>query len=173
MKSIKIFAVILAFCLLFTSCSKADPATCSHEFGDWKITKKPDCYNTGEKVHKCKKCGTKETAVAEIAHDEEVIAEGLEPTCTEQGYTEIKSCKKCKATTQNKSLLPPLGHDFEITPLEQSTLLTHGTEKRNCKVCGHEEEGDAELINPEWLNMPVVYIEGDIENVNKSTAIKH
>ncbi len=168
MKIIKLFAILLAICMFFTSCANGDPATCTHEFGDWKITKKPDCYNTGEKVHKCKKCGTKETAVVEITHDEEVIAEGKAPTCTEGGYTEIKACKKCYKTTQNKSLIPALGHDFDVTPLEQSTLTKHGTEHRRCKLCGYEEEGKAELIKPEWINIPTVFVDGDIDGISKT-----
>ena len=67
----------------------------------------------------------------------EVIDEGKEATCTEEGLTEGKHCSVCNAVTVEQETIPALGHTEVVDQAVEPTCTEEGkTEGKHCSVCG-------------------------------------
>lgn len=141
------------------------------------------CYSKGmTEGKKCSSCGTyivqpKETYFAphtyddkydadcnvcnyirsnvECAHNNTVITEGYEATCTSSGLTNGSICKNCKEIIVEQQIIPVKDHieviDSAIAPTCQSIGLTEG---RHCSECN--------TITKEQTVIPVLpHVESD------------
>ena len=57
-----------------------------HSFGDWTVSKRPDCVTAGSEKHTCTRCGLSESrTLPATGHDYNAVI--TRPTCTAEGYT--------------------------------------------------------------------------------------
>lgn len=96
----------------------------------------PTCTEKGYTRYTCS-CGESydgdETAA--LGHNE-VIIEGIEATCTQQGKTEGKRCTVCNTVTQGQEIIEKKPHTEEIIKGVGATCTHEGlTEGKHCSVC--------------------------------------
>lgn len=70
-----------------------------HKYGEWKITEKADCKNTGKKQHSCLRCGYTETETVPITHDFETDWTVDRAATPETEGIMSRHCKNCDAVT--------------------------------------------------------------------------
>ncbi len=111
-----------------------------HSYGEWKVTKEATCTENGEETRTCA-CGHTETRVLQSeGHDYEATV--VEPTCTEQGYTEYV-CQTCGHSYRD-DFVDALGHSYgEWKVTKEATCTKNGEETRTC-ACGHTETREIE-----------------------------
>lgn len=69
---------------------KKTPAL-GHSWGDWEVDLEAGSYTDGIKHRTCTRCGEVETYAIPSAHHEHTMKKHVvQPTCTEQGYTEYR-----------------------------------------------------------------------------------
>ena len=109
-----------------------------HDYGEYKITKKPTCTAQGTETATCSRCNdTKTQSVAKIAHTE-VTVKAVAPTCTKQGKTAGKKCSACGKITVEQESVEALGHSlgkYEIT--KKPTCTAQGEEAAKCTRCSY------------------------------------
>ena len=86
-----------------------------HSYGEWVEISAPTCTEAGEQQRKCV-CGHSETRSVEALGHEEVIDEGLKPTCTEGGISDGKHCGRCGEILKEQVELPAAGHSYSTEP---------------------------------------------------------
>ena len=100
--------ICLGMLLLLTGCTGEAH---EHEFKA-TLSVLPTCTEEGVLHYACD-CGeVYDEAVPALGHEREVRA-GLEPTCTQAGYTEEMVCSRCGTVLLFKEELPALGHSYE------------------------------------------------------------
>ena len=110
-----------------------------HSFGEWLTTKNPTCTEKGMKVRYCD-CGEKLIgSIDATGHNEKVIL-GKEATCTEDGYTEEKSCLECGEMLSESSVVPMLEHNY-VSVVISPTCTKQGYTTYTCK-CGSNYVSD-------------------------------
>lgn len=110
----------------------------NHAYGDWKITKEPECKKTGSKERVCSECNR--------VNEVEIPATGIctykweitkQPTETEDGEQVLKCtmCGNVKATDVLEPLNPcAKGHDWtDYKVVTKATCATAGEQTRECK----------------------------------------
>ena len=123
-----------------TTTPEPDDPVHQHVFGEWVITKEPNCGTVGEKTAICS-CG--ETQVEEIrvsmahSYGEAVITE---PTCSAAG-TSVATCSVCGDTQE--SVIPATGnHTYgEAVVSTPATCTKEGETRTVCAVCGDTQTG--------------------------------
>ena len=114
-----------------------------HDYGEYKITKKPTCTAQGEETATCTRCtSTKTQSVARISHTE-VAVKAIAPTCTKQGKTAGKKCSVCGKTTVEQESIDALGHelgDYEIT--REPSCTAKGEKTAKCIRCAYTKTAD-------------------------------
>lgn len=110
---------------------------------DWQ-QKEADCVNAGWKTYVCE-CGeTKEEPIPALGHDYEATV--VDPTCTEQGYTE-HSCSRCGDTYQD-TFVDALEHD-EIEVIDSDATCTeYGWSHTECSRCHEQLTVSTKNISP-------------------------
>lgn len=93
-----------------------------------------DCLNFGWKHMQCKNCDTEYIVKYQSAlgHDQ-VKLDQIDPTCTETGLTEGKSCARCYWATI-REIIPATGHHNEAGDLLVDSCLNN-VEDRHCADC--------------------------------------
>ena len=82
----------------------------------------------------CEKCG--KTKGEALGHKKEYMDE-VEPTCTEEGYTEGVECSRCGKVFDGRDEIPALGHDIVRDPAVLPTASSDGlTAGSHCARCG-------------------------------------
>lgn len=109
------------------------------------------CIAKGYTVHRCN-CGYEYkdnfTGLAKHTYKYKTTKQ---PTCTIDGYKEF-ICSEC--ADSKREIIPATGHVFDKW-IEQSHPTCHqkGTAIRQCKICGHTEEKELDVLNHEWGNV--------------------
>ena len=134
----------------FTVKSNSSPATCSHSWGEWKVTKAPNCTQTGAKERTCSKCGEveKETLPKDAsAHNWGDWITTKAATCTEKG-TETRTCKLCSKTETRD--IKAKGHDWgDWETTKEPQVGVAGEETRICKNDpSHKETRPIDALDP-------------------------
>jgi|GEM_PF-6243717 len=106
-----------------------------HKYAE-EIIIEPGCVLSGRSRYECVYCShSYEAEVAPIGHNE-VIDEGLLPTCTASGLTEGSHFDRCGLVIKEQEVVEPVGHnveiDYGIIPTCVSTGLTEGS---HCTIC--------------------------------------
>ena len=150
-----------------------------HSYGDWTITTKPTCTDTGVKKQTCERCGDVITQIVEaLGHSYGDWTITTNPTCTDIGVkkqtcercgdvitqivealghiwedaicTSPKICSVCRVTEGES-----LGHTYgEWIVQKEATKDEDGLKIRICSICGDEEK--------QVINKLSTYSVGDI-----------
>ncbi|MCL2027534.1 MAG: InlB B-repeat-containing protein [Bacteroidales bacterium] len=112
-----------------------------HAWGNWVITP-ATCIAEGDSTRTCQRTccinitNTRPIAIDTNAHVWELYGEGQLPTCTEDGFGELK-CKLCDKISTGATI-PALGHDAGAwhTALA-ATCEDDGSEELRCTRCEH------------------------------------
>lgn len=113
------------------------------------VEQSPTCTQTGVKAHLqciwCKKLFTDEETPQEVTAEEleiemiphvEVVDEGVEATCTTNGWTAGKHCSVCLTYLKGRDMIPAKGHKIVTDKGVAATCTTEGkTEGKHCSVC--------------------------------------
>ncbi|MBQ6152027.1 MAG: leucine-rich repeat protein [Mogibacterium sp.] len=115
---------------------------CSHEWGDWIVTKEVSCTEDGSRYRICSKCGETENEVIPSEGHKVVVTEGHEATCTESGLTDGEKCSVCGEIFTEQTEIPALGHNnwSEWEVVTAATEDAEGLERRTCGRCGETED---------------------------------
>lgn len=133
---------VLIFTLVLASCDKIGEIFNKHEHEYTRVVTPPTCEEQGYTTHTCE-CGDSYVdGYVPVSH-ELVVHDAKEPTCTEVGYAEYFTCRKCGYTTYEE--IAALGHDYEEKVTRFPTTLHTGILSNICSECGdtHDEEIEA------------------------------
>ena len=133
-----------------TQCSywyqKEVPAL-GHDWSDWDVDLEATAYADGIKHRTCMRCGEVETyAIPGENHQHTMKKRVVEPTCTEQGYTEYYCVNKAGLPCGERYIVegsrtPALGHDYGgdsgAHTIVEPTCTTTGLVEYNCIYCGY------------------------------------
>ncbi len=123
------------------------PAT-AHDFTVEKVLVEATCQNSGLSVRVCSVCGAYQTKAGDVVAVEstpkvkcvaaEELANVVEATCTEKGYTGDAVCKWCGTV---------------LTKGEETEMAEHSFEKGVCTVCG--------AADPDYVANPFTDVSSD------------
>ena len=120
-----------------------------------KVLVEATCQHQGLNVYACSVCNTplmnKDGNIAyytakvdHVAADE--LANVVEATCTEAGYSGDQVCKWCGETLKNGEEVPALGHKTEVKDAKAATCTEAGyTGDEVCTVCGETVKKGTEI----------------------------
>ena len=127
-----------------------------HDFTVEKVLVEATCQDTGLSIRVCSVCGAYEldrsgapavevtAKVDHVAADE--LANVVEATCTEAGYSGDQVCKWCGETLKKGEEVPALGHATEIKDAKDATCTEAGyTGDEVCTVCGETVKKGEEI----------------------------
>ena len=106
-----------------------------HTFSEWTVVKQSSCDENGVEQRTCE-CGEIESRFIAKLNHEEVIDAAVSPTCTTTGLTEGKHCSTCDKVLQEQSVIPELGHFYDINEWQYIGDDGHA---HICDVCGKLE----------------------------------
>ena len=105
-----------------------------HSYGEWTVTKEATEKEKGSKEKVCSACN--DLVVEEIPvkeHEHKYKEKVVDPTCTENGYTEYK----CQCGDSYRDKETPAGHKEVVLEAKAVTCTEDGlTEGKKCSVCG-------------------------------------
>ena len=117
-----------------------------HEWSAWEVDLEAGSYTDGIKHRTCMRCGEVETyAIPSDHHQHTMEKHVVQPTCTEQGYTEYRCVNKAGLPCGEHYIVegsrtPALGHDYSgdsgIRTIVEPTCTTTGLKEYNCSRCG-------------------------------------
>ena len=133
---------------------KKTPAL-GHDWSDWDVLLEAGSKRDGIKQRTCMRCGEVETyAIPSDHHEHTMKKHVVQPTCTEQGYTEYRCINKAGLPCGERYIVegsrtPALGHDYSgdsgIRTIVEPTCTTSGLKEYNCSRCG---DTYTEIIDP-------------------------
>ncbi len=92
---------------------------CNHEYGESVITVAATCTAEGQSEKTCTLCGkVKTTTLEKLPHTEQYLS-AIDPTCTDNGYTDGVVCITCGETLRYQEEIPLLGHSFVDSACER------------------------------------------------------
>lgn len=108
-----------------------------HSFTNYVSDGNTTCLVDGTKTAHCDNgCGMKNTEVEKATGHEVVIDEAKEATCTEEGLTEGKHCKKCSFVIVAQEIIDAKNHNEAIKPEKEPTCTKTGlTQGIYCITC--------------------------------------
>ena len=124
-KIIILLATIIMLIVLLAACG------CTHDWGDWEVTRTPSCTQAGEETRRCLKDDThieKRTKNA-LGHDWGDWVVTLPETDTQHGQ-ETRVCKRDNTHFQTRILgtdviiYPPVGQNEQVQPNAQGYIVT-------------------------------------------------
>ena len=145
---IRIIAMALVLCMLFTSCKKPEPDPvvdpvaqgCQHTTTQLKNAVPATCTTpgyTGDKV--CTECGEtveKGAPITTLAHNTK-LRNTKAATCTAEGYSGDEVCKSCGTIVTKGSTIPVREHvEDEGMTTKVPTCIATGTKTYSCIGCG-------------------------------------
>ena len=136
------FVFILVFS--FASCDKIKSIFVKHEHSYVPTVTQPTCTEQGYTTYTCE-CGESyKDNFVDIKH-ELVIHEAREATCTESGWAEYFTCRKCPYSTYEE--IAPIGHDFEEKITRFPSTMYKGVISTICNTCGESTSKEMEAIS--------------------------
>ncbi len=111
----------------------------AHAYEDRVVVKEATCTSTGTLEYRCinEGCTAKKTeSLSKLSHTVEEV-EGVDATCTEQGYMAYKYCSVCDTTIVPKVTTSAKGHKRVTDKGYAATCTTAGeTDGSHCERCG-------------------------------------
>ena len=111
-------------------------------------------YNDTEHWSVCKDCGD-EIQGTKAAHDNNAVAPGKEPTCTEPGLTEEKSCSVCGKVVEPATTISAAGHSMKNIDTKAATCTEDGNkEYYECQVCSElywDDQGSNPITDSTYI----------------------
>lgn len=104
----RFFTVIL---IAFVSISSLSSCLHLHKWEIDQSTSTATCTQDGEATYICSGCNETKVDVAPKGHVERV-AEAVDPSCVENGYTEGTECVFCKTVMSGRQVINPTGHKY-------------------------------------------------------------
>ena len=174
----KVLSVLLLLSL--TSCnfsgvvdSVSDEQEHVHLYDQGTITKNATCIEEGEITYKCSGCDeTKVESIQALGHTE-VIIKGVEPTCSEVGYSDGKYCSTCHQVLVEQETLDIVDHNFENNECTSCGMLNYTPgllfklTDEGYRVVGYTGDSKNVVIPSEYKGKPVYSIHD--EAFRKST----
>ena len=147
MKRLLMISLVLALalsCMLLVACG---PCALGHDWGEWETTAAPSCTAAGVQTRTCAKCGEEETqSFGKATGHTSVVAQRVEPTCTENGYTAGHRCSVCDAVLDGVETIPANGHRSIVKMAVAATCTKSGTTKGHvCMICNAVLDGVEEV----------------------------
>jgi hypothetical protein len=104
-----------------------------HDWGEWELVAAATCEEDGEEERVCKHnpLHTQSNTLEAFGHDP-VSYGSLEPTCTEDGYTDLVICDTCGEVLEGE-YIPALEHAWGELVTVLPTCTTTGSEIRICE----------------------------------------
>ena len=140
---------------------KKTPAL-GHDWSDWDVLLEAGSKRDGIKQRTCMRCGEVETyAIPSDHHKHTTVEHVVQPTCTEQGYTELRCVNSAglpcgKTYIVQGSETPALGHDYSgdsgIRTIVEPTCEQQGYTRYTC-ACGDtyiEESSYVPALGHAW-----------------------
>lgn len=111
----------------------------NHDYPDEpNSTVAPTCTEKGYELYICRNdpSHTEKRNETSFTGHTVVTTEAKEPTCTEDGYTEMKVCSVCNRVILESTIVPALGHEIVKHPAKAVTCLEDGNEEYyECTRC--------------------------------------
>jgi len=131
----------------------------AHTPGEWEVTKKATCTESGERRLYCDICNEiyKTEVIPQLVHTDIVLKEGFAATCTEPGITDYFYCTSCMRTYEQE-VIPAFGHNFveQYTPGEGAVkicdrcyeyeIIKDDGEQITCNCLCHNSNGLAKTV---------------------------
>ena len=134
-------------------------AALGHDWGDWIIDQPATATAPGSKHRVCARCLVEEVASiptvgAQHKHHYDDV-QVVEPSCTEQGYTQYICPDDGASFIDEETYTPALGHDWVEDWRTESTTRTRGMICFKCTRCGELRfesmpRKDGSWTNPFW-----------------------
>lgn len=105
-----------------------------HLYSVWKITKNPDCMQTGTKTRTCSICNKIQTETIPALGHTIVKDKSIAATCTREGRTEGEHCSVCGKIITEQKIVPKVRHTYNSN--WKSNVSSHW---REC-ICGEKGE---------------------------------
>lgn len=135
---------VLALTFAFASCDKISDIFNKHEHSYVPVVTQPTCYEKGFTTYTCE-CGDSYVDnYVEVNHTL-VIHEAREATCTEAGWEEYFTCRKCSYSTYVE--IAATGHDFEEKVTRFPSTAYPGIMSTICNTCGDTTDKEIEAIS--------------------------
>lgn len=104
-RTILIIFCVLCIPLVFFFASKA-VIVCEHQYQTYRNIKEATCTVEGERIMKCKLCGSFDTQRIEKTPHEARKLKGVAPTCLEAGLSDGSVCSLCDTVLEKQVKLP-------------------------------------------------------------------
>ncbi len=144
------FAFIMVLVFAFASCDKIKGFFDKHEHSYVPVMTQPTCTEKGYTTYTCE-CGESYVDHYVDTRHELLIHDAKDPTCTEIGWAEYLTCRKCSYSTYEE--IPAIGHSFEEKITRFPTTIHKGILSTICTTCG---ESTDEEINAVSVTLPGV-----------------
>lgn len=110
------------------------PRSGNHTFGEWELV------SGTQYKHTCSTCGRVEHKREDCAHENTVLRDVQDASCSSHGYTGNTFCADCGYQTAYGEATPTAEHVFIITEmLKDASESSVGVARQECIVCGHSE----------------------------------
>ncbi len=109
-----------------------------HKYGKYTYNNDATCMQDGTESKTCDICGeiyTHTKTGTKLAHNYEVIEEAVPPTCTHDGYTEVKKCTNCNSKIGGARIPANGQHDWVEETIEARNTCIGSIVKKTCKNC--------------------------------------
>ncbi|MCF0230014.1 MAG: hypothetical protein HUJ76_10035, partial [Parasporobacterium sp.] len=116
-----------------------------HEY-TFEIITEPTCTETGEGRYICSSCSKTINVTIKATGHTELRESGCEPTCMNEGTTELVTCSVCGITLQEQETIPKTMHDPVISEGTEPTCTESGiSDSIYCSICGETLLEEKEL----------------------------
>ena len=118
-----------------------------------KVEDEATCQGPGTTKHYCN-CGysyIEEGNPAQVDHS--YVAEVVDPTCTEQGYT-LHTCRFCGINYKD-TYISELGHNDRRIAIKEATCTEDGSRTFKCRRCSREYTEVIPATGHDWASMVV------------------
>jgi len=111
-----------------------------HKWGEFAVTVKPDCEESGSQERTCSVCGASHRQeIPALGHQPETVT--VAPELCKDGYT-VEKCALCGIEMSERTDIVPAAHMWgEWTVVTEPLCLTDGEQMRECQKCRKQETG--------------------------------
>lgn len=146
-----------------------------HTESDWITVSESTCIKNGSAHKICIVCEIELfVKTLELAKHTEEVINGFDAKCEETGKTDGVKCLVCGTTLKEQTIIPELGHEYEITKTLDPTEKESGYIEYSCIRCDHSYIQELAAIgdyNP--LNPTVIILSNNgIKITNNNGGVK-